>query len=78
MNDATSRIQTATNGNEWLNSCGHDVSWTQTTLAYLMPVYGMHARPKLLMVTKKTLLGFSRIKLFLHLVFNLVLGLYSY
>ena len=68
----------ATNGNEWLNSCGHDVGSTQTLLAYVMPVCGMHASPKLLMVTKKTLLGFSRIKLFLHLVFNLVLVLYSY
>ena len=44
----------ATNGNEWWNSCGHDVSMTPTLLAYLMPVCGMHARPKLLMVTKKT------------------------
>ena len=78
MNDATSRIQTATNGNEWLNSCGHDVSLTQTFLTYLKPVCGMHARPKLLMVTKKTLLGFSRIKLFLYLVFNLVLVLFSF
>ena len=64
MYDAKSRILTATNGNEWLNSCGHDVGSTQTLLAYVMPVCGMHASPKLLMVTKKTLLGFSRIKLF--------------
>ena len=45
MNDVTSRILTATNGNEWLNSCRHDVSWAQTFLAYLKPVCGMYARP---------------------------------
>ena len=30
MYDAKSRILTATNGNEWLKSCGHEVGSTQT------------------------------------------------